>query len=121
MKKSGNRVERREFGRRKTVIHAWAFPRGRARVPCIIRNISTTGALLEFAFGAPKAESFRLVVPSLQQEWTCDVRHRRPKLLGVYFDFMSSIVMAPATEQPTYKNFPFTHSGRKIHGMPMCA
>ena len=117
MKKQFKRDDRRDFGRRATVIHAWAFPKGRARVPCVVRNISTSGALLEFAYGSPQADSFRLVVPVLDQEWWCDVRHRRPNALGVYFDFMDRI-MAPGPPQRARGKFrELVHSGRKIHGI----
>ncbi len=118
MRQQGNRADRRDFGRRASVIHAWAFPSGRARVPCIIRNISTSGALLEFAYGSPKADSFRLVVPSLRQEWICDVRHRRPHSLGVYFDFMGKIIKARAHQKTSSAFRELAYTGRKIHGMP---
>ena len=121
MSKQGTRADRRDFGRRATVIHAWAFPRGRQRVPCIIRNISTSGALLEFAYGSPKADNFRLVVPSLRQEWMCDVRHRRPNSLGVYFDFMTQILKNRSSEKVRGGFRELAYSGRKIHGMPVRA
>lgn len=121
MKNKGNRSERRDFGRRATVMHAWAYPKGRFGVPCTIRNVSATGALLEFSYGTPQADSFRLVVPILRQEWWCDVRHRRPKALGVYFDYMDGI-LAPAGPQKAKGKFrELIHSGRKIHGSPVRA
>ena len=119
MKKLANRDDRRDFGRRHTVMHAWAFPKGRDRVPCTVRNISSTGALLEFASGSPPFDSFRLAIPVLRQEWWCDVRDRRPNHLGVHFDYMDRI-LAPSASPRMKGTFRDLHQlGRKVHGITM--
>ena len=40
-------AERRQFGRRQTYVHARIHARGRPSVPCIMRDISEGGALLQ--------------------------------------------------------------------------
>ena len=49
-------VERRQFGRRKTYVHAVIRARGRPPLLCVMRDVSEGGALLEVPdFGDPPA------------------------------------------------------------------
>ena len=58
------RLERRLAPRRNTTIEAEiVFDGGRSRLPCIIRNLSDSGAKLEVAKVASVPQSFDLVVP----------------------------------------------------------
>jgi hypothetical protein len=88
MHNKNERADRRQFGRRLTVIHAWATTNANPQFRCIVRNISSSGALLEFPDRAPPSNTFRLIVESMGQEWACDVRHRRENFLGVAFDLL---------------------------------
>ncbi len=78
-------VEKRKFGRRSALWHAWVAVNGRAREACIIRNISEAGALLEFPDLVPEALNFRLMVDEADFEAICDVRHKRGRFVGVFF------------------------------------
>jgi PilZ domain len=78
-------ADRRQFGRRSTVWHAWVVVAGRPRQACIVRNVSPTGALLEFPDAPPEAHEFRLLIDTLGFEARCDVRHRNRNLIGVFF------------------------------------
>ena len=40
-------LDRRNFGRRRSCIHAICLVAGRPQAPCVVRNWSRTGALLE--------------------------------------------------------------------------
>jgi hypothetical protein len=77
--------ERRQFGRRGSHWHAWVVMNGRRRLPCIVLNISKTGALLEFADILPNTSQFRLIVEGYDLEIDCHVRHVRSQSVGVYF------------------------------------
>jgi hypothetical protein len=78
--------ERRQFGRRRTVWHAWVKVAGRDREPCVVRNISEGGALLEFEGAVPAAGRLILIIDTLDFELPCHVRHRSQTGLGVNFD-----------------------------------
>jgi hypothetical protein len=78
-------TDQRQFGRRQTVWHAWVLVAGRPPLACIVRNISQTGALLEFPDGAPVAGKFQLVIDYLAFSSDCEVRHRGQWSAGVYF------------------------------------
>ena len=88
MARKARSSERRNFGRRKTLWHAWIKVSGRGREPCVVRNFSTAGALLEFEGGSPTANRFRLMIDAFEFEAACYVRHRSKFGLGVYFDVL---------------------------------
>ena len=122
MEQTYSGTERREFGRRDAVIHAWAFTSGRSRLPCIIRNLSPGGALLEFPSGAPVAERFWLGSDADQRELRCLVRHRGPRALGVSFERKTNIeerdIAAKVGSERKCARIIERHSyiGRKIQG-----
>lgn len=87
-------LEKRKFGRRSALWHAWVAVNGRAREACIIRNISEAGALLEFPDTVPEALNFRLLVDEADFEAICDVRHKRGQFVGVFFARAPVIVEA---------------------------
>lgn len=78
--------DRRQFGRRTTLWHAWIKIAGRDREPCIVRNFSVAGALLEFPGAVPAINRFRLAIDIFRFEAECFVRHRSVGGLGVNFD-----------------------------------
>lgn len=61
------------------------FDGGRTRLPCVIRNLSETGAKLEFPGGVARVpRSFDLLVPKVRPQ-PCQVVWRSLKELGVQF------------------------------------
>lgn len=77
--------ERRQFGRRKVAIHGWVIVEGRPRVPCVVRNISIEGALLEFDTPSWLPYYFKLIIEVSQFETECELRHQAPRSVGVRF------------------------------------
>lgn len=86
MSNFGSGVEKRQFGRRQTHLHAWVSVPGRPRIPCLVKDISIGGALLAF----DKVPSclpfcFRLTIESTRFESACEIRHTRSNAVGVEF------------------------------------
>jgi hypothetical protein len=88
-------VDRRQFGRRNTLWHAWILVAGRPRQACMIRNVSQSGALLEFPDRPPEASEFTLIIDNPPFEARCDVRHRNRNLVGVFFPQTSAADAVP--------------------------
>lgn len=79
------RLDRRVSPRRNTMIPAEiVFDGGRARIECIIRNLSDSGAKLEVASVAKVPATFDLVAPE-QRPHHCMVVWRTLRELGVAF------------------------------------
>lgn len=78
-------AERRQFGRRTTSLHAWIKVPGRPAMACIVRNLSVTGALLEFDVPHWMPYRFRLIIEATRFESNCETRHMGPHSLGVMF------------------------------------
>src|SRR6266480_6242981 len=77
-------IERRQFGRRQTLLHAMITGRGRPPIACIVRDLSACGARIEVDAPAWLPSRFRLVVEgTLKSE--CEVVHRSPGAVGVRF------------------------------------
>lgn len=77
--------ERRAFGRRETLIHAIVRIAGRPPEPCIVRNVSAHGALLELPSGLELPEQFRLVIEARGVDVQCQPRRRNGNQIGVEF------------------------------------
>jgi hypothetical protein len=77
--------EKRQFGRRQTIWHAWVLMSGRPKQACIVRNFSIGGAQLEFLDVPPPVHSFKLKIEHVRFEGQCEVRHRNGKVVGVFF------------------------------------
>ncbi len=78
-------VDQRAFGRRESCIHATVYVAGRQSLPCIVRNFSEQGALLEFAEPISTPFTFRLFIDSKNVETLCEVRHQKNNAIGVRF------------------------------------
>lgn len=78
-------AERRQFGRRQTHVHALISARGRPPVPCLMRDISDGGALLEVAHPEWLPSRFRLLVEAVGFEADCEIVHRDDSAVGVRF------------------------------------
>lgn len=77
--------ERREFGRRKTFLHARISVRGRPSIPCVVRDLSAAGARVEFALPSWFPSRFRLVIEATRFEADCEIMHRSDDAVGVRF------------------------------------
>lgn len=78
-------VEKRQFGRRKTCWRGWVTVRGRPRIPCIIRNFTVEGALLEFDMPTWMSFNFHLSIEGTNFESECEIRHQGERSCGVMF------------------------------------
>ncbi|MDX2158765.1 MAG: hypothetical protein SFW09_19865 [Hyphomicrobiaceae bacterium] len=85
MLRASSPPDRRAFGRRESFIHAMAWMPGRAPEPCIVRNYSDSGALIEFRVAVEPPSRFRLVVEAKGIDAFCEVRRRLDKSIGVSF------------------------------------
>ena len=77
--------ERRSFGRRRAVWHAWIIPSSLQRLPCCVRNVSERGALLELKVPEWLPASFELFVDGPNLQLMCDLTHRGKHGVGVAF------------------------------------
>jgi hypothetical protein len=58
---------------------------GRPRLPCIVRNLSSNGALLDLEIPAWLPDEFELRFEPGPERTGCTIRHRRDGCLGVEF------------------------------------
>jgi hypothetical protein len=77
--------ERRVFGRRSTLWHAWIVTSPRQRLACRVRNVSLGGALLELAVPLWLPNTFDLWVEDRQLIVDCEIKHRGTQGVGVGF------------------------------------
>ena len=91
--------ERRRDARQDT-FKAGKIEFGRAGgVGCMIRNLSSTGALLEIGAPTDLPNKFVLVVLSNHEQRTCEVVWRQRHRFGVVFtgaEFIGSVTTSPA-------------------------
>ncbi|WP_423068004.1 PilZ domain-containing protein [Devosia sp. CN2-171] len=79
------RLEKRQSARRNTMIQAsLVYDGGRSRMPCVIRNLSDTGAKIEVSSVTKIPRTFDLVVDRVRPQ-SCVVVWRAVKELGVQF------------------------------------
>jgi methyl-accepting chemotaxis protein len=78
-------IERRQFGRRQSQAHATISARGRPSIPCIMRDVSDGGALLEVPNPHWLPCRFRLVIQANGFEAECEIVHRTEHAVGVRF------------------------------------
>lgn len=79
------RIERREFGRRSTIVHGWLVLERGVRVPCTVLNLSVAGAMVDMAEIKALPFRFTLSVPSHGIDETCEIRHQSGARLGLRF------------------------------------
>ena len=77
--------DRRVFGRRGTVWHAWILTSARQRLACCVRNVSHGGALLELDVPAWLPHTFELFIEERDLRIPCGLRHRGRHGVGVQF------------------------------------
>jgi PilZ domain len=77
--------DRRAFGRRPTYHHAVVYRSGRTPLRCVVLDISTGGALLDFGGPVHLPGRVRLAWDGYDLEVECDVRHADGFRVGVQF------------------------------------
>ena len=87
-------IERRRFGRRTARQHAWVLVSKRARLPCLVLNLSDRGAFLEFDVPPWLPHSFDLMLEEGTVVRECEVRHFGKTGVGV------TLVEPDAVETP---------------------
>ncbi len=75
--------ERRAFGRRRSCIHAMLLVPGRPPSPCIIRNYSLSGALLELNEVLDPPFNLKLRIDRTGEVLDCELKHARGDRVGV--------------------------------------
>ena len=78
-------IERRQFGRRQTILHAMIYPRGRPSIRCIVRDLSAGGARIEVDTPAWLPSRFHLIIEATNFEADCEIMHRSHDDVGVRF------------------------------------
>lgn len=78
-------LERRSFGRRRPVWHAWIMPSNLQRLPCCVRNVSNGGALLELPVPDWLPAQFDVFVDGPDMRLHCEIAHRGKHGVGVVF------------------------------------
>lgn len=78
-------MNRREFGRRSASKRGWVRVPGRPRVPCVARNISPKGALLEMDVPPWLPLRFELSLDPDPEYLICELRHVGADAVGVFF------------------------------------
>ena len=78
-------ADRRQFGRRSALWHAWIVTANKQRIACCIRNVSSGGALLELDVPATLPQKFDLLIEDRQLTIRCDLRHRGEHGIGISF------------------------------------
>ena len=80
--------ERRDFGRRTSRIHSWICVRGRPRIPCMMMNVTATGAFLHCIPPSWLPYRFEVGIGSETNLRFCELR--RIGLTGVGITFLDA-------------------------------
>lgn len=86
--------DKRKFGRRAVAIHATVEVLGRPHFPCLIRNLSEGGALLELIDRTNLPPTFGLRLQNSNATIECELTHRTGSAYGVAFKPQSGVVGA---------------------------
>ena len=69
---------------------------GQTNLECLIRDISPTGARLEFSASVTLPDRFDLYLPHREETCKAHIQWRRGEQIGVAFDTVESTLSAPA-------------------------
>jgi len=78
-------MNRREFVRQPVYQRGWVRVPGRPRVPCVARDLSPKGALLEMDVPPWLPQCFELSIDPDPQYIACELRHVGANSVGVSF------------------------------------
>ncbi len=77
--------ERRAFGRRSSCIHATLLVPGRGPIPCVVKNFSPSGAMLDLSEHVEPPFRVKVRLSPGGRHLDCEVRHVRGLRIGVSF------------------------------------
>lgn len=86
--------DQRKFGRRAVAIHATVEVLGRPHFPCLVRNLSEGGALIELIDRADLPPLFGLRLQNSNASIECERTHRTGTAYGVAFKPQVGVVGA---------------------------
>jgi hypothetical protein len=66
-------------------MHAIISSRGRPPVPCVVRDVSEGGALMDVSHPELLPSRFRLIIEATGFEADCEIIHRAEGAIGVRF------------------------------------
>ena len=84
LKRTGS-TDNRQFGSRHTQLRAWIRVSGRPPVQCTIRDVSSSGAVLDCDEGIWLPFAFRLVTDDKSIDRVCEIRHEVGRRKDVEF------------------------------------
>ena len=73
---------------------------GQTNLECLIRDISSTGARLEFSSSVTLPDRFDLYLPHREETWKAHIQWRRGEEIGVAFDTIESAAPPPPRRCP---------------------
>lgn len=100
VKKAFAGPERRQFGRRETSLHAWIKVPGRPALPCIVKNLSVGGALLQCERPRTLPYTFELIIDAANIQLVCETRHTTDTTIGVMFNHTDAVQPAKTNGPP---------------------
>ena len=77
--------EKRAFGRRLSNDHAMVRVQGRPPMRCTVKNLSESGALLDFGSEVWLPYNFKLAREVGARSEECEIKHRNGQFVGVFF------------------------------------
>jgi hypothetical protein len=78
-------MDKREFPRNR-VLRPGTIEFDGGVINCMVRNLSSTGAMLDVASPVGIPEHFTLILPADGQHTPCHIVWRKPKRIGVTFE-----------------------------------
>jgi hypothetical protein len=88
-------MNRKEFGRRSVNQRGWVRVPGRPRVPCVARNISPKGALLEMDVPPWLPLRFELSIDPDPRYFPCELRRVGANSIVVFFCSATEVAEKP--------------------------
>jgi hypothetical protein len=80
-----NLLDRRAFGRRRSLIHASILIAGRPPSPCVLCNFSRNGGMLQLSERLELPFRFQLRFHLTGEVLDCELKHVRTRWIGVQF------------------------------------
>lgn len=78
-------IERRKSCRVEQNLEAYVVTPEGTRLSCVVRNVSSMGAYIDFRGSLPHCDRFKLVIPGHWFAASCEIRHRTGLGAGVHF------------------------------------
>lgn len=101
--------ERRQFGRRETLLHAIALIPGRGSVHCVVNNLSEQGAHLTFTEPLSLPPVIRVRIEATGAEHKCSIRYSGAQGVGVLFVDQATAERIATTAEEAARRRPLKH------------